>query len=153
MVRSNPRIGSRLNRPPDEEYIDGRGNGEDILTTLDKVRICLNNYRNFLRWQNDWFGEFSLLLTILLALLTADFRDTFNIASIYWKYSISFLFIVLAIRYLFKFINFLIYINGSKIENFVNELRSGSLEIRDAPSIGKIIASKTSSYLGSWLPR
>lgn len=128
-----------------EEIIDGRGR-DDIITTLDKVRICLNNYRNFLRWQNDWWGVAGLIITTLLALLTSDFKDTLGIPPIYWKFGILSLFILLVLRYSLKLLSFLFYINESQLEAFIDELRTGSLKIRDAPSIETVIANKISNF-------
>ncbi len=59
--------------------------GQDfIVTTEDKVRLCMTNHAQRLATQSAWIGPLSLFLTIILVLLTADFRETFGVPKDTW---------------------------------------------------------------------
>jgi len=46
-----------------------------IVTTEDKLRLCLHNHMSEIDKKRDWIAPFSVLLTLLLALVSTDFRD------------------------------------------------------------------------------
>jgi hypothetical protein len=56
-----------------------------IVSTEDKIRICLMNYLKDLSEKKEWLVPFGLFLSILLTFLTTDFRDTFGISKENWK--------------------------------------------------------------------
>lgn len=47
---------------------------EVIVTTEDKIRICLINYLNKLTGKKEWIAPFGILITIIIALLTTNFK-------------------------------------------------------------------------------
>lgn len=46
-----------------------------IVTTEDKLRLCLHNHMSETDRKKDWIAPFSVILALLLALVSADFRD------------------------------------------------------------------------------
>ena len=46
-----------------------------IVTTEDKLRLCLHNHMGEIDKKRDWIAPFSVLLSLLLALVSTDFRD------------------------------------------------------------------------------
>jgi len=58
---------------------------EYIITTEDKVRLCMTNHANGLATRNAWIGPVSLFVTILLVLITADFKDALQIPEATWQ--------------------------------------------------------------------
>jgi len=57
---------------------------EFIVTTEDKLRLCMLNHANRLGDRNSWIGPTSLFVTIVLVLLTADFRDALGVPKSTW---------------------------------------------------------------------
>ncbi len=55
-----------------------------IVTTEDKLRLRLQAHLSAAEKTKDWIAPFSLLLSLSLALLSADFKDLFFSAAI-WK--------------------------------------------------------------------
>ena len=48
---------------------------QDVLvTTEDKIRICLMNYLNKIEKKSNWVAPFGILLTIMITLLTTNFK-------------------------------------------------------------------------------
>lgn len=59
--------------------------GQDyILTTEDKVRLCMTNHANGLATRSAWVGPVSLFVAILLVLITADFKDALYVPKATW---------------------------------------------------------------------
>jgi protein-S-isoprenylcysteine O-methyltransferase Ste14 len=59
--------------------------GQDIIvTTEDKVRLCMTHHAQRMSNKTAWIGPVSLLVTILLVLLTAVFHDTMGIPKDTW---------------------------------------------------------------------
>ncbi len=57
---------------------------EIIITTKDKLELCLNDYTNKIKNNNDWLTPFSIFLAIAITLLTASFK-TFFISAELWQ--------------------------------------------------------------------
>jgi hypothetical protein len=118
----------------DPTVFDGRLR-EEIITDSDKIRICLNNYRNVVKWQRDWLGIFGLTLTLLLAILTSDFKDTLGISSGTWKTVVYIALFISAILNSRSIIINIYYKDKSNIEHFVNRIKEGSSMIQEEPSL------------------
>jgi hypothetical protein len=59
--------------------------GQDfIVTTEDKVRLCMTRHAHRLSDRKAWTTPVSLFVTIVLVLLTAGFHDAFGITSDTW---------------------------------------------------------------------
>gem|GEM_PF-2004268 len=59
--------------------------GQDfIVTTEDKIRLCMLNHASRLANRSAWIGPVSLFVTIILVLITTDFHDTFGIPKATW---------------------------------------------------------------------
>jgi hypothetical protein len=58
---------------------------EFVVTTSDKIRICLRDYQAALKAQNDWLTPLGILLTLLASLVAADFRQFLGLSSEIWK--------------------------------------------------------------------
>jgi hypothetical protein len=56
-----------------------------ILTTADKLRLELLRYRSRLASRREWIAPASLLLALVAALITADFRDILGLESAVWR--------------------------------------------------------------------
>ncbi len=57
---------------------------EVVVTTVDKVRLCLLGNQDCLRAQRQWLTPLSLLITLLAALLATDFKD-FGLTAAVWE--------------------------------------------------------------------
>ena len=81
--------------PPFEEHINKQVVADSetyfnvgqhfIITTEDKVRICLHNHEKGLTIKAGWVTPVSLAATILLALVTCNFHDFLTIAANTWQ--------------------------------------------------------------------
>lgn len=56
-----------------------------IITTEDKIELCLRDYQEELRRQRDWIAPTGILLTILAALVTTEFKDFLSIPGQSWQ--------------------------------------------------------------------
>src|SRR5216683_1703617 len=48
---------------------------EVIVTTCDKLRLCLGRHQNILSTRTSWIAPLGLLLTFVTAMIAADFKD------------------------------------------------------------------------------
>ena len=56
-----------------------------IVTTEDKVRLCLHKSIDRLGTKREWWTPVALLITLVLALTTAEFKDQFTIPAATWQ--------------------------------------------------------------------
>jgi hypothetical protein len=73
---------------------------EVIVTTVDKLRLCLLESRDCLTAKREWLTPLSLMLTLLTTLVAAEFR-TFIFAPPVWM-AIYFLGALLSFLWLFR---------------------------------------------------
>ena len=55
-----------------------------IITTQDKLRLCLQNAIGRLDAKRKWWTPLATLLTLVLALTTTEFKDQFTIPAATW---------------------------------------------------------------------
>jgi hypothetical protein len=56
-----------------------------IVTTEDKVRLCMIKHANSISRRGAWIAPFSLFITILIVLLTAEFQNKFSVLKATWQ--------------------------------------------------------------------
>lgn len=60
--------------------------GQDIIhITADKARLYLNEWCRKIEAQGSWIAPLSLGASLLLALITADFKDRLGVPKEYWS--------------------------------------------------------------------
>lgn len=52
-------------------------NTDQILITIteDKLRLCLNNHQSCIEKHKDWIAPLSVIISLILALVSSDFKD------------------------------------------------------------------------------
>lgn len=55
-----------------------------IVVTEDKALLCLKDHESQIGRAREWVAPASVLVAILLALLSADFKDTFGVSAAVW---------------------------------------------------------------------
>lgn len=99
---------------------------EVIITTEDKVRLCLGEHLKRIEKKKGWIAPLGILMTIILTLVTASFRDAL-FEAVAWKYFFifagvaSFVWLGLAVKEAF---------HSEKLEDVVSELKKGSKLLR-----------------------
>ena len=58
---------------------------EYIVTTVDKVEICLTKHKNSLQDKHKWLIPCSALLSTVLVIATSEFQTRFGIDADYWQ--------------------------------------------------------------------
>lgn len=56
-----------------------------IITTEDKLRLCLQNAIDLLGTKREWWTPSALLVTLVLALTTAEFKEKFVFPAATWQ--------------------------------------------------------------------
>lgn len=98
---------------------------EFVMITEDKLELCLKKYNDSLKKSNDWITPLSIFITLLLAILTADFKD-FIFSGTMWKA----IFIVSMVISIYKIILAVKnHINKMDIEEVIAEIK------KDRPKI------------------
>src|SRR5712692_8032562 len=60
---------------------------ELIFTTKDRLKLCLIAHQEVLRAKQGWAIPLGILVPVVLALATADFRDLFGLKGDSWRAS------------------------------------------------------------------
>lgn len=110
-------------------------NQEFIVTTADKVKLCLLKHKQALKAQIKWVAPLGIFIALLTTLLTSSFNNTLGQGPEFWKS----LFIISTFVSFFWFIYELvktIMINKKgegKVENIIIELKKSSnkSEVKD----------------------
>ena len=98
-----------------------------IMTTEDKIRLCLIKYQNILKLKNDWIAPAGMLIALIATLVVAsDFKEFLSISPEGWRAIFivgmitSFLILLRSLYY--------IYINrkNNAIETIIQELKESS---------------------------
>lgn len=56
-----------------------------IITTEDKIRICLLTHVTYMERRKEWIAPLGLLFTIFITLTTTSFNTAFNVDPSTWK--------------------------------------------------------------------
>jgi hypothetical protein len=56
-----------------------------IVTTYDKVKLCLIEHQNELNAKNGWIAPIGVFIALLTALVTANFREFLNLPPDTWQ--------------------------------------------------------------------
>jgi hypothetical protein len=81
---------------------------EVIVTTEDKIRLCLSSHLNRMEKKKSWVAPLGILLTIIISLFTSDFTDKLLFKAATWQSVfiisavISFIWLIIAIKDAFQ---------------------------------------------------
>ncbi len=103
---------------------------EVIVTTEDKIRLCLSKHLDNMGKKRGWIAPLGILLTIILTLVTSDFTDMgFDAPT--WQA----IFVVSGIISLMWFLNSVKNaLKSEKAEDIIGELKRDSKSIKKAES-------------------
>lgn len=113
-----------------------------VVTTEDKIRICLMNHLNKIEKKNSWIAPAGILVTIIIALLTTTFKN-FYLSADTWVAifiigaGLSCVWLISCLRYIFISV---------KIDDVIEELKKGSPVNKDKSHI--IYVDEKSNFIG-----
>jgi uncharacterized membrane protein (DUF485 family) len=93
-----------------------------IITTEDKVHICLSEHLKRMEKKNGWIAPFGIFVTIIIVLLTSTFKD-FVLDSATWR-AIFIITGVISFGWLAKSIYEARH--SKQLDDIVNELKKGA---------------------------
>jgi hypothetical protein len=113
-----------------------------IITTKDKLQICLTDHKDDVEMKREWLTPLGVLLSILLTLLTADFRDAFGISKTLW-FAFFFLsalgfgvwFIIAFAKAVFSFIKSWYYNEPRGLDAVISDIMKANVIGNPEPSI------------------
>ena len=93
-----------------------------IEITEDKLIVILNNHFIKVKKSRDWIGYLSVCVTVIIALVTCDFKDTFGVSGQNW-YTIffisAFIFGFLTLKSLYYSI-----FKGTSIDQIIHDIKN-----------------------------
>nr|WP_321353237.1 hypothetical protein [uncultured Methanoregula sp.] len=81
---------------------------EVIVTTEDKIKICLLTHVTYIEKRKDWIAPLGMLFTIIITLSTTSFNTAFNIDPSTWRAIfiigglLSFIWLIISVYYAIK---------------------------------------------------
>lgn len=97
-----------------------------IVTTEDKVKICLMENQNVLTSKNEWAAPFGILISLLATIMTTTFKDTFGFSADTLK-AVFIITIILSGGWLLKALKQIWdYRDKGNIQNIINYLKESS---------------------------
>ena len=102
-----------------------------IVTTEDKIRLCMMEHANQLADQTSWISPVSLFVTIILVLLTASFNDALGLTKDTWQaiFVISaVLTAIWAVRWVIRAVN-----SSTSVDKIVTQLKQSQIETEHEP--------------------
>lgn len=96
-----------------------------IITTEDKIKLCLIRYLKGLEKKNSWITPLGLLITVIVTFLTTDFKDW-----LFSKYTWQAIFLISgAIFFVWLIFAFFVLCKTKTIEDIVEEIKKSSKQI------------------------
>ena len=113
-----------------------------ILTTEDKIRICLTKYLNKIDKRNRWFAPAGVLVTVIGTLLTTKFKD-FYFSADTWT-AIFFMVAILSSLYLIYCLRYALI--STDMDDIINDLKKESPIKKDKDQVIQIVG-KNNKYI------
>ena len=98
---------------------------EMLVTTEDKIRLCLIEYKDGLRSQTDWIAPAGILIALVTALIAADFRQFLGISSEVWRALFIIGSVIMALLFLRALGTAMKYRGYAGIESIIKKLKQG----------------------------
>ena len=113
-----------------------------IITTEDKLRLCLHKNIDRLNVKRKWWTPLALFVSLLLALTTAEFKEQFTIPAATWQA----FFLLLAVVSLIWTVMAIWKAKGVKVsvESIVSEIKQPPTEDKKST---KTIKSRVTEFL------
>ena len=109
---------------------------EIIITTEAKLRIALTDYKNALVHRRAWGTPLSILATLILGMLTADFRDFLGWPASFWERQLLLIMVAVAVWTLVAAIRSAKAGRGSDVGSVVHSLKTaGDGDGPEAPGV------------------
>jgi hypothetical protein len=99
---------------------------EFVVTTVDKVKLCLREHKEVLVSQLEWVAPLGTVLALLATLVAADFKDVFGLKKEDWRAIFvvgeitSFIWLIRCLYRAYKFRN------RTSEDNFIEALKKRS---------------------------
>lgn len=94
---------------------------EIVEITIDRLRLRLQAHLPSIEKQNAWKGDLGILLSLLLAVMTSDFKKVLDVEPGVWKS----LFIIGSIVYFGKFIISLVkFFKSKNIDDLISAIKT-----------------------------
>ena len=98
--------------------------------SVDKLELILNDYDNRMKKNKNWQELLAYIISLLLAMLTSSFKDTFGVHKEYWTALFCMILIVSLILLLITSVNS--YKNRKyNIKSVINRIKSASNSDKD----------------------
>lgn len=118
---------------------------EVILVTEDKVRLCLNENFHRAARSKQWITIASLILTLILTLTTAQFRDFAGLSSLEWR-GIAIAALAGAVIWFFASLRWAL--GAPTLDDIVRELKEGSRKIVAQEPIISVVGDEDVVFVG-----
>lgn len=100
---------------------------EFIMITEDKTYRCLREWKDNIESKNAWIAPISLLVPLVLAFITADFKDAFGIPKSTWQ-AVFLIGILLALLWNIKEVAaYRKRRNNPTVEELIQDLKKGAV--------------------------
>ena len=96
-----------------------------VVTTEDKIRLCLIEYKESLDAHKEWIAPTSVLIALVTTLIAADFKQFLSLSSEVWKALFIFGSILCAYLLIRALKNSSKY-KDNNIESIIDELKKGT---------------------------
>lgn len=117
---------------------------EYIMITEDKTFRCLTEWRKNVEQRDAWIAPVSLLASLVLAFVTADFKDAFNVPKDTWRAIFMIGIFMSAIWTLVALVRVAKTSTGKSVEELLDQLKKGAVVERTSVDAVKAEAAPPS---------
>jgi hypothetical protein len=100
---------------------------EYIMITEDKTYRCLNEWRKTVGQRDAWIAPISLLAPLVLAFVTADFKDAFGIPKDTWRAIFMIGILLSGIWTAISLLKVFRSSSGKSVEELIDQLKKGAV--------------------------
>lgn len=109
---------------------------ELVVVTEDKIRICLSNYKDRIGSKRAWIAPLGILLTIIIAFPTTDFKEQFEIPASTWQ--AFFMFVGLA-SFIWLLTTTKAAFQSAKLDDVISDLKKESRDTVGSSASAELI--------------
>lgn len=105
------------------EFVENEINNvsSDIIRiTEDKLRLKLADYERSVANSSDWVGAVGIVATVILSLITTDFKDRFGMKAETWS---AVFIIVLIVAFIYCIFTIFTALKRKSIDEFISDLK------------------------------
>lgn len=112
---------SNVTIEPEDPEIYNRSKSELVFIPCDTLELRLRDFKNSIHNKSNWINSTAIIITITIALCTANFRNSFGLQGMHWEGIFFFALFLMIIKLLYDL--YKLRKKSITVESIINEFK------------------------------